>query len=157
MVLALLMFGLLAWTAVREKSTTYDEIAHVTAGCSDWLYGDYRLHPENGVLPQRLESLPLVVSGVNFPPRDTANWWASNVWELGHTFFYEAGNDVRQTLWRARGVVMLLGMLLGAIIYVWSWRLFGVAGGLLSLALYVLSPSLLAHSALATSDLRQAA
>ena len=140
----LVLFGALAWSAVQEKSTTYDELAHLTAGCSYWLYGDYRLHPENGVLPQRLEALPLVASGVEFPPRDDPRWRASDVWELGHTFFYELGNDFRQMLWRARGVAVLLGMTLGAIAYAWSRRIFGVAGGFVSLTLYVLCPSILA-------------
>ncbi|MGE3243248.1 MAG: ArnT family glycosyltransferase [Pirellulales bacterium] len=148
----LLLFGALAWSAVRYKSTTYDEIAHITAGCSYWLYSDYRLQPENGVLPQRLEALPLVIGGVKFPAHDDPRWRASDVWTLGYPFFYELGNDFRQMLWRARGMVVLLGMVLGAVVYAWSRRLFGVAGGLISLALYVLCPSMLAHSALATSD-----
>lgn len=41
----------------RNKSTAFDEIAHVTAGYSYWAYNDYRLHPENGNLPQRWVSL----------------------------------------------------------------------------------------------------
>jgi hypothetical protein len=63
-VCGLLLFGAMAWSGVREKSGTYDEIAHLTGGCSYWHYGDYRLHPENGVLPQRLAALPLIASGV---------------------------------------------------------------------------------------------
>lgn len=151
--LALLSFGAMSWSAVRQKSTTFDEIAHITAGCSYWLYGDYRLHPENGVLPQRLEALPLVAGGVQFPSRGGRHWIEANVWELGYTFFYELGNDVRQMLWRARGMTVLMGMALGGIVYVWSRQLFGISGGLVSLTLYVFCPSILAHAALATSDL----
>ena len=43
----------MAWIGTPQKSATYDEIAHLTAGYSYWLTGDYRLHSENGVLPQR--------------------------------------------------------------------------------------------------------
>ena len=43
-------------------------------------------------------------------------------------------------------------MALGGVVFLWSRQLFGGAGGLLSLALYVFCPTLLAHSALATSD-----
>lgn len=143
----------MAWSGVREKSCTFDEIAHLTAGYSYWHWGDYRLQPENGNLPQRLVALPLLASGVRYPARDDRHWRESNVFELGYTFFYQLGTDFRQMLWRARGMIVLLGMALGGVIYVWSRRLFGVAGGLLSLAIYVFCPTLLAHSALATSDL----
>ena len=100
-IVLILLFGVMAWSAVREKSVTYDELAHLTAGVSYWKYNDYRLHPENGVLPQRLTTLPLVASGVTFPERDDPNWRASNVWELGRAFFYGLGNNFRQMLWRA--------------------------------------------------------
>ncbi len=143
----------MAWSGARDKSCAFDEIAHLTAGYSYWLTGDYRLHPENGNLPQRLVALPLLASGVRFPDRNDRHWRESNVWELGYTFFYELGNDFRRMLWQARGMIVLLGMVLGGITYVWSRRLFGVAGGLLSLVVYVFCPTLLAHSALATSDL----
>jgi hypothetical protein len=35
-------------TATEEKSPTFDEPAHLTAGYSYWLKNDFRLHPENG-------------------------------------------------------------------------------------------------------------
>src|SRR6185295_5044903 len=63
----LVAFGAMAWTATREKSPAYDELAHLTAGYSYWLTGDYRLHPENGVLPQRWAALPMLVSQPQFP------------------------------------------------------------------------------------------
>ncbi len=146
-------FGALAWSAVAEKSITFDEIAHVTAGFSYWKFGDFRLQPENGVLPQRFATLPLLASGAMFPSRDDPHWHESDVWKLGHSFFYRQGNDFLQMIWRARGMIVLLGMALGIVVFLWSRQLFGDAGGLLSLVIYVFSPTMLAHAALATSDL----
>src|SRR3989338_5168022 len=48
-----LCHAVLATLAVREKSTTADELAHVTGGYTFNHWSDYRLHPENGILPQR--------------------------------------------------------------------------------------------------------
>jgi 4-amino-4-deoxy-L-arabinose transferase-like glycosyltransferase len=149
----LLLFAVSAWSAVREKSTTFDEMAHLTAGTAYWKTGDYRLHPENGILPQRLEALPLVLMGAKFPDTDQPAWWTSDVWKMGYQFFYTLGNNLERMLWWARGTVVALGVVLGWVVYAWSRRLFGVVGGLVSLAAYVFCPNILAHSALATSDL----
>jgi len=43
----------LAITAAIEKSPTFDEPTHLTAGYSYWLKNDYRLDPENGNWPAR--------------------------------------------------------------------------------------------------------
>lgn len=149
----LILFGVMAWTSVREKSTTFDEIAHLTAGYSYWTTGDYRLNPENGILPQRWVALPLLAMHLEPPHTDDAHWWGSDVWGLGRQFFYESGNDLDAMLWWSRGMVVLLAVVLGAVVFVWSRRLFGPAGALISLVLYVFSPTILAHSRLVTSDL----
>ena len=131
-------------------------MAHLTAGYSYWLTGDYRLHPENGNLPQRWAALPLLASDVTFPHRNDEAWWNSNVWTIGRRFFYESQNDLAKMLWRSRGMIVLLGMMLGGLVYAWSRRLFGDTGGLVSLTLYALSPTMLANSALVTSDVAAA-
>jgi hypothetical protein len=46
--------------------------------------------------------------------------------------------------------------MLGLLVYAWSRQLFGAGGGLLSLLVYAFCPTLLAHGALATSDLMAA-
>ena len=56
------------------------------------------------------------------------------------------------SLWQARAMNALLGVALGWVVFVWSRRLFGWRGGLVSLALYCFCPTLLAHGSLATSD-----
>ena len=57
----------LAITAAIEKSPTFDEPTHLTAGYSYWLKNDYRLDPENGNWPARWAALPLVLSRPTFP------------------------------------------------------------------------------------------
>ena len=46
-----------------QQSTTSDEIVHLTGGYTFDALHDYRLHPENGVLPQRWAALPTALRG----------------------------------------------------------------------------------------------
>jgi 4-amino-4-deoxy-L-arabinose transferase-like glycosyltransferase len=89
---------------------------------------------------------------LRFPAAEDS-WRESDVWEFGRQFFFGAGNDVEAMLWRARCMNALLTAGLGALIYAWSRRLFGPGGGMLSLLLYVTSPTILANGSLATADL----
>ncbi|HVT73985.1 MAG TPA: glycosyltransferase family 39 protein [Lacunisphaera sp.] len=143
----------LAVGSKRHESTTADELIHVTAGYSYWKNNDYRLHPENGNLTQRWIALPLWLAGATFPPLEgNAYWRISDFHVLGHEFFYETGEDHFPRLMRARGMVALLSVGLGLLIFLWSRRLFGDPGGLISLGFYAFAPAFLANGALATSD-----
>jgi hypothetical protein len=143
----------LSLSAGRQKSVTFDEVAHLTGGYSYWSFNDYRLHGENGNLPQRFEALPLLASGLTFPTRDQPAWWQSQLLTIGQQFFFGTGNDVDAMLARARAMVVVVAVLLGALVYAWSRRLFGPVGGMVSVTLYGFCPTVLAHGGLATSDL----
>lgn len=155
---AVLLAGyfVLATSAARTKSNTFDEIAHLTAGYAYWTLNDYRLQPENGNLPQRLAAIPAVLEGASFPSLDDADWRRSDVYAFGRKFFFERGNDIDRLLANGRAMIALLGVLLGTLVCAWSWRTYGAEGGLVSLAGFVLCPTLLAHGALATSDMAAA-
>lgn len=135
-----------------EKSTTSDEIAHVTGGYTFNHWDDYRLQPENGNLPQRWHALPITLSGVHYPAQTDA-WKKSDVWLMGYRFFYQSGNDPAKMLSSARLMNSLFGAATALLVFFWSRKLWGTAGGLISLGFCVLCPTMLAHSALATSDM----
>ena len=143
-------------SATREIGTTTDELAHVTGGFSYWKFNDYRLQPENGNLPQRLAGLPWVLAGAHLDTTDAKAWGNSNVWILGHRLFYESGNNTDYLLLLSRALIALTGVALGLLIFTWSRRLWGEAGGLLSLSLYAFCPNFLANAPLATSDVTAA-
>src|SRR5262245_15187546 len=88
----LAVYYVLAWSAAARKSLTFDEMAHVTAGYTYWAFNDYRLHPENGNLPQRLGALPSMLATVSFPKLDQLAWTSSNVYAIGDQFLYSSGN-----------------------------------------------------------------
>lgn len=147
------LYWVMAVTSQLDKSTAFDEIAHVTAGYSYWTLDDYRLHPENGVLPQRWAALPLLAGEYRFPSLDQEAWRTGNAFEVGEQFFYELGNPVQAMLLRGRAMIALAGAGLGLLIYAWSRSLFGASAGMLSLWLYVFYPGMLANGSLITSDM----
>jgi 4-amino-4-deoxy-L-arabinose transferase-like glycosyltransferase len=154
--LVLAAFWILLLAGVREKGLAYDETVHATAGASYWMFNDYRLDPENGNLPQRLAGLPLVLSGYRFPPIASDAWRRSDEWVLADQWFHRMGHNEIVMLWRGRIACGLLALALGALVWAAARRLFGGAGGLVALLLYVLNPAILAHGALMTSDLAAA-
>lgn len=145
----------LAIGSIQQKSATYDEIAHITAGYSYWTLNDYRLHPENGNLPQRWMTLPLITffPELRFPELDSPTWQSSDLWQIGDEFFHTLGNDAGKILLATRTAIGIVSIAVCGLVFFWSRSLFGAVGGLISLLLCVLSPTMLAHGRLATSDL----
>jgi hypothetical protein len=144
--------GLALW-AVAGKSTTADEILHVTGGYAYWHFDDYRLHPENGILPQRWAAIPAALTQPPFPKlEDNPYWKTSEVQPIGHQFFYETGHDHFPMLMAGRAMIVLFNLATGVLVFCWSRRLFGTAGAFVSLTLFTFSPTFLAHGVLATSD-----
>jgi hypothetical protein len=151
-VLLLVLFAWMADSSTRDKCAAFDEVAHLTGGYSYWETRDYRLNPENGMLPQRWTALPAYFRGLTFPDLDQPEWNKAFVWKIAYDFFFTRGNDPDRMLRTGRRMILVFGMALGLLVYAWSRQFFGPAGGMISLLLYVLSPNLLAHSRLATSD-----
>ncbi len=154
--LILLLFWAAMLASLRDKSLTFDEGAYAAAGCSAWRLGDYRLNPEAGPLPQRVAGLPLALGPYRFPSTDSAHWRNAQAQLLGYDFFFTLGNDAGEMAGRGRAACGALAVLLGALVWAWSRKLFGPLGGMISLLLYVLNPTVLANGALMTSDMAAA-
>jgi hypothetical protein len=148
-----LLAGIAAYSAASRKAPTFDETAHLTAGVSYWRTGDFRLHPENGNLPQRLGGALAAASGARFPPLDQPAWARSAVYELGNQFLYHEGNDPDSLIAWARAAMLPLALGLWLAIYAEARRMYGPLAALCSLLLAATDPNLLAHAPLVTSDL----
>jgi hypothetical protein len=154
----------LAVTAASTKCSTFDEIVHITGGYTYWQLNDYRLNPEGDALGQRLMALPLLLGDFKLPPHDDSaaasgpddpsrHWRHCALWHFGYEFFYNSGNNPETMLRLSRSFMALFSVLLGLLVYLWSRRLFGPTGGIVSLALYALCPAFLANGPLSTMDL----
>jgi len=140
--------------AAWSKSVTADEVLYVTSGYFIDRHGDYRVQPENGILPQRLHGLAALWTGAPAPPLENNEYWrlSSNL-VVCHQFFYETGHDHVPMLRLARALNTLFSAATAALVFAWAWRLAGGTAAFAALALYAADPNLLAHAALATSDL----
>jgi len=154
-VIALLaLHAALALWAVAGKSVTADEILHVTHGYFVDRYGDHRIQPENGVLPQRLHGLAALWSNAPLPNLEENEYWrTASPGVVAHQFFYETGHDHFPMLLGARALNVLFSLGAGLLVFWWARRLAGPIAGVVALGFYALDPNLLAHAALATSDL----
>lgn len=155
--LLVIMFTLSFFT-MKNDSAIIDEVAHIPAGYSYLKYGDYRLNPEHPPLIKDLSALPLMFLDLRFP--ETIPAWnkdANGQWEVGWNFLYHIGNDADAILLYSRLPILFLGILLGLGIYKFCLRRYGPPTALLALALYALSPNIIAHDHFVTTDLGIAA
>lgn len=153
-VLALLALHFaLAVASAARKGPTFDEVYHLTAGYTYWQTGDFRMSSAKPPLPSLWAAMPWLAEPARLPRFDTVSWRESRLFEYGPQFFYGVGNDVMAMLQRSRMLVAAMSVLLGLAVFAWARALFGVGGGLLSLAVYAFSPTVLAHARLVTTDL----
>ncbi|HSD30216.1 MAG TPA: glycosyltransferase family 39 protein [Vicinamibacteria bacterium] len=145
----------LAVTSLRQSAATYDEGAHLPAGYTYLVTGDHRLNPEHPPLVKLLAAAPLLLIGhVTFDVGDEA-WATGRQWQLGRRFLYRWNDADRLLLW-GRLPMVLLGAALCAAVVLYTRARFGVPAALLAGLLAVLSPELLAHGRLVTTDLAMA-
>ncbi len=149
----LLTMGVLGLGSMLGNSATFDEVAHIPAGYSYLHFGDYRLNPEHPPLIKDLAAIPLQFMDLKFPSDQEA--WTSAVngqWDTGRYFIYHLGNDADAILFWARLPILLLALGFGVFLYGVCRRHWGTAVGLLALFFYCLSPNILAHATLVTTD-----
>lgn len=125
----LTLFTLQAGVAATLDSPTSDEFIHLHAGLEALRKGDLRYDTEHPPLARIWAAAPAALFGLESPAPS-----------------YPA-------LRAARVSTIVLGVLLGLILYVWARALWGSRGAVISLFLYSLSPTLLAHTHLVTTDL----
>lgn len=153
-----LCLGLLAIQAalqissVSEESQNYDEAVHLAAGYSYLKTGDFRLNREHPALGKMLNAVPLLFLNVRLP-LDDPSWTQADQWTFGKVFLYQNRVPADTMLRAARLVTILLTLLLGASIAIWTRRRFGAPAALVALSLYALDPNIIAHGRYVTTDL----
>jgi Dolichyl-phosphate-mannose-protein mannosyltransferase len=125
------VFALLALASLPFLSLTTDEPIH-------YRYGTRILASDAG----RFDDSVMPISALNAIP----SW-------LGEHLPESRVARVLRHFQVARLPTLLAAVGLGWVVFAWSKRLYGTAGGLLSLCLYTFDPNLLAHSRLITQDL----
>jgi hypothetical protein len=146
--------------SLRQENPTIDEIAHLPAGVTYWQKGTFKLYHHNPPLAKLVAAIPVVLAGPEMDELYRLKTWNSD-WpsqaSFGHAFaWYNAGRYF-ELFTSARMVMPIFSVVGGLFVFAWSSRLYGRAGGLLSLTLWCVCPNILAHARLVTSDVAGAA
>ena len=138
-------------TSLGTTAPTFDEVAHFPAGYTHLTTGDPILNPEHPPLAKLLAALPVAPLLGDADTR-IPQWRTMGEWDVGRALLFDSGIDPGTLINRARLPMIVLGLFLALVVYRWSRRLFGPVGGMVSLALTALSPIVLAHTRLITTD-----
>jgi Dolichyl-phosphate-mannose-protein mannosyltransferase len=149
-----LHYALAASSLLRENPTV-DEVVHMPAGVTYWQKGTFRLYHHNPPLFKLVAALPVLWSNPIMAPLYAQGSWQSPdpvPATFAHSFAYMNADRYFELFRRARLPMPMFSIVGGLAVFAWSRRLYGTLGGLLSLALWVFCPNILAHARLVTSD-----
>jgi hypothetical protein len=137
---------------VRENPTI-DEVIHLPAGITYWQTGTFRLYHHNPPLIKLVAALPALATGVQVD-YESPSWRQEppNKAAFAHEFMELNAARYFELFALARLPMPLFSALGGLVVYLWSAKLYGRGGGLLSLALWCSCPNILAHVRLITTD-----
>lgn len=137
---------------------TVDEFAHLPAGYFYLRTANFSLFPQNPPLVKMVAALPLLALAPDFERRGSViqntGWYP---WAYGADFMARNRAAYALIFLLGRSMIVLLGVALGILVFVWARALYGDGGGLLALFLFAFCPSLIAHAHLATVDVGHAA
>jgi hypothetical protein len=147
-----IVFAALTVSSYVRESATYDEPVHLTSGYTLLkLHDYYRIHVGSPPFLRIWTALPLLTMPNIQCDSQSKTWQQGNVWSFFPEFLYKQ-NDADQLLNRARFMTVLLGILLGILVFSWTRELFGFWTAAVVLGLYTTEPNLLAHAGLVTTD-----
>ena len=151
----LLLMAANLFATISRKSITNDEIVHIPAGYYHLVAGEFQLNNEHPPLVKMWAALPLLFLQPDEPPApntDDENFM-ERTWGF-HARFWQANREhfAAITFW-PRVMMIPIALALGALIFVFTRKLFGDTAALLAVALYVLEPTVLAHGRIVHTDL----
>jgi len=152
------LFTVLATASYTGKSATWDEPQHLTAGYLALRFRDFRADPEHPPLARAWAALPLLgmrqirIDRGGIESSDPAAWVGRGQFDFAHRFLYVL-NDADALLYRARFMIVVLGLVLGGLLFAWVREWFGLVPAAIALGAYCVEPNLLAHASLVTTDL----
>ena len=149
-------FAALCAHGLRWDTPTVDEFAHLPAGYYYLRTGNFALFAQNPPLVKMVMALPLLAVRPDLDVHariENSGWYP---WIFGTDFMERNRAAYPLIFLLGRSMIVLLGLLLGGLVFVWARRLYGDRGGLLALVLYAFSPTLVAHAHLATIDVGHA-
>ena len=147
----LFVFAFLCFFSQASESVTVDEFNHFPSGIYNLTTSDWRMDHDSPPLIKCFSALSFLMT---HPQIDFKSFDQSpNPWTLGYSFMFLNKGRYQSIFQTGRCMVILLGSLLGWLIYLWAKELYGDPGALFALFLYICNPNILAHSSLTTIDI----
>ena len=161
----IVVFLIAAFCEARLKSPTSDEPPHIAAGLSYFVSHEvFRANPQHPPLMKELAALSLLTSGVRWPKTPDASYLVNGddparVWGLDWPVGVDliARNGVDRVMRWARAPMILIGALLGVILFLWGRQLFGPVAAVAAVLVWLLDQIVFAHSQFVTTDVGSAA
>src|SRR5215467_190688 len=155
-----LVFAFLAISSFLQKSPTIDEPVHLFSGYSYLKWGDFRANPEHPPLAKLWAAVPLLTLDIKDPRPFTYSWNLIPKYSPMEIHTVNAAaemlfryNDASTLFFFAKLQMIILAIVLGWFIFLWSKKLFGLQAGIVSLFIYCLDPNILSHSQLVHTDM----
>ncbi len=152
-----ILFAAFAFTSLTRKSVTIDEFGHLPVGVNLLTTGDFDYCVLNPPLMNVLSAWP-VVTLYSGPPDSEWSLDADRkheFWDNGYEFMVRRAADYQKLFVVSRCVTVLIGVLLGVLLFFWA-SLFELRrpalAGLLAAGMTWFSPNVLAHARLVTTD-----
>lgn len=138
-------------TTAVAQSPTIDEPVYIGTAIFSLEHHSLRYNPEHPPLGKLI-----IATGLAFTDAHVDAGFTGDQTQLGRHVLYESGHDPGRLLPAARLPVIVLTLLFGLVVFAFARDLTGPAGGVVALALYALSPDVIAHGSLATLDVPMA-
>jgi hypothetical protein len=134
---------------IGAQSLTFDEPVHMVTGLEMWQQGRFARWNDHPPLARALFALPLLSRDWHIDFELRQNAWNDHSPKAWLTW---VPRDPQGIAWRARSMNLLLGVILGLVLWMIARGLFSTGAANVALALFAFSPCLIAHFSLATTD-----
>jgi hypothetical protein len=141
-VLMLFIYSVQCLWFVRTQSLTYDEPLHLRAGLEAWRYGRFEQVLDHPPLGHLLPTIFIAPGHWNITFDDSS----------GSLHVTSITPDPVELANRTRPVNVVLGVLLGWMLWSTARKLFSTGAANVAITLFAFSPSLIAHFSLVTTD-----
>lgn len=151
------VFATLDVVSYVQRSGTWDEPMHLTAGYMALVQQEYRVDPSHPPFLRMWAALPLlamprVTVEADAIARVSASQWPEQAYEFARRFLY-VDNDADRLLNAGRFMVVVWGIVLGVLLFCWANEWLGFVPAAFALVFYTLEPNIAAHASLITTDL----